>query len=112
MLQVDTNIYAEAEVMTTIQGVSTFDSEWLDYYNFLECIARVIKARPYSEEEEKELTDFSTKVAAVCTSLENAYEEECTQMFEQQRQIFEEERRYQPRIVVDDEEDGVSDDDD
>ena len=100
--------------MTTIQGVSTFDSEWLDYYNFLECIVRVCKAKPYSEEEEKELQggDIQTKVAAVCERLDNVFLEQYQPVFEQQRQIFEEERRYQPRIVVDDEEDGMSDDDD
>ena len=44
--------------------------------------------------------------------LEEAYHDEFTPMFEQQRENFEHERRYQPRIVVDDEEEGVSDDDD
>ena len=43
---------------------------------------------------------------------EEAYHEEYTAMFEQQRENFESERRYQPRIVVDDEEEGVSDVDD
>lgn len=43
--------------------------------------------------------------------LEEAYLDEFTPMFEQQRETLEHERRYQPRIVVDDEEEGVSDDD-
>ena len=43
---------------------------------------------------------------------EEAYHDEFNPAFEQQRETFEHERRYQPRIVVDDEEEGVSDDDD
>ena len=44
--------------------------------------------------------------------LEAAYHDEFTPVFEQGRENFEHDRRYQPRIVVDDEEEGVSDDDD
>lgn len=58
MLAVQENVFTEAEVAAAIHGVNTFDPDWLDYYNFLECIVRVTKARPYSEEEEKDLADF------------------------------------------------------
>ena len=40
---------------------------------------------------------------------EEAYRDEYNPAFEQQRETFEHERRYQPRIVVDDEELGVVD---
>ena len=50
--------FAEAEVAAAIQGVSSFDPDHLDYYNFLECIVRTIKARPWTEEEEKTCGDF------------------------------------------------------
>ena len=66
------------------------------------------KARPWTEEEEKELTHFDTKLDRICNLLEEKYHEEVHPMFEAQRENFEHERRYQPRIVVDDEEGGDS----
>ena len=59
--------FAEAEVAACIQMVGTFDMDCLDYYNFLECIVRVVKARPYTEEEEKEIPDFQLKVDRICS---------------------------------------------
>lgn len=53
LLQASADGFAEAEVAAVIHGVCTFDPDYLDYYNFLECIVRVIKARPWTEEEEK-----------------------------------------------------------
>lgn len=50
------------------------------------------------------------KIDRVCSMLEGLYHDAFTPIFEQQRENFEHDRRYQPRIVVDDEEDGVSDD--
>ena len=44
-------MFTEVEVQAAIEPVSTFDSDFLDYYNFLEAIVRVTKARPWSEEE-------------------------------------------------------------
>lgn len=43
---------------------------------------------------------------------EEFFYEDCNPIFEQNRENFEHDRRYQPRIVVDDEEEGISDDDD
>lgn len=43
---------------------------------------------------------------------ETKFHDDFSPLFEQQRENFEHDRRYQPRIVVDDEEEGVSDDDD
>ena len=53
LLAAQQDCFAEAEVAQAIAGVSSFDPDYLDYYNFLECIVRVINARPWSEEEEK-----------------------------------------------------------
>ena len=51
MLQQSNDCFAEAEVAACIQPVSSFDPDYLDYYNFLECIVRVAKTRPWTEEE-------------------------------------------------------------
>ncbi len=106
-------MFSSDEVMLAIKNVSTFDPDFLDYYNFLECIVRVAKARPWTEEEEKEFPDFGTKLDKICNLIEVQYQQDDTvDMFEKQREDFEAERRYQPRIVVDDEEgDGDYDDD-
>jgi len=92
--------------------VSTFDPDYLDYFNFLECIVRVTKARPWTEEEETNLPHFDNKLDRVCNLLEEKFHEELTPMFEQQRDAFEHERHYQPRVVVEDDEAGDSEDDD
>ena len=84
----------------------------MDYYNFLEGLVRVCKARPWSAEDEAELPHFDDKLQKICNLLEDRYYEELNEMFNAQRENFEHERRYQPRIVVaDDDDDGGSDDD-
>ena len=100
------------EVHQAIRSVSTFDPEFLDYYNFLECIIRVVKARPWTEEEEKDAPDFSSKIAKVCAQIEATYMDQVMDDFVKQRENFEAERRYQPRIVVDDEEGDLDYEDD
>jgi len=61
--------------------VSSFDPDYLDYYNFLECIVRVAKARPWSEEEEKKMEDFDNKIDYICTLLEKVYIDEVSPIF-------------------------------
>jgi len=51
-------VFTEAEVTNVLMSVSTFDPDYLDYYNFLEAIVRVTKARPWTDEEEKEYPQF------------------------------------------------------
>ena len=75
--------------------VSTFDPDYLDYYNFLEAIIRVAKARPWTEEEQAELQQFDSKLDRICNLLESRYHEEVYPAFEAQRENFEHERRYQ-----------------
>ena len=106
------DVFTEAEVAACIAPVSTFDPNYLDFYNFLEGIVRVANARPWTEEEQKEYQHFENKIDRICNLLEEQYYEECNPKFEQIRENFEHERRYQPRIVVPDtEEDGDSDED-
>ena len=47
----------------------------------------------------------------ICGELENKYFG-CIEDFEKKRVAYEKERKYQPRIVVDDDEEPVSDEDD
>jgi len=110
-LPADDPVFTEVECMNSINMVQSFDPDMLDYFNFLECILRVAQCRPWSEEEEKELTAFDEKLNMICGALEdkNFY---CFDEHEKKRQVYEKERKYQPRIVVDDDEDVISDDDD
>ena len=103
-------VYTEIEVLNSIQNVSAFDQDMLDYYNFLECLLRVAQTRPWSKEEEAELTSFDLKLDMICGELENKYFG-FIEDFEKKRVAYEKERKYQPRIVVDDDEDPASDDD-
>lgn len=89
-----------------IRSVNTFDQDHLDYYNFLECIVRVAKARPFTEQEEKDnFPDLPTTIEKICFMIQGvANNSDILDKFEQERLKFEVERKYQPRIVVDDEE--------
>ena len=109
----DSDVFAEEEVMNVIRNVNTFDADHLDYYNFLECIVRVAKARPWSEEEEKEFPDLPTQLEKICFMIQQLADQDDTlDNFEKQREKFEAERRYQPRVVVDDEEGDLDYEDD
>ena len=77
------SILTEVEVANAIQNVGSFDNDYLDYYNFLECLVRVTKARPWSEEEEKEMPDFDNKLDRVCALLEGTYHDEYQPIFAQ-----------------------------
>jgi len=112
MLSAQSNVFTDVDIMHAIQSVSTFDPDYLDYFNFLECIVRVTKARPWTEDEEASCPHFDNKLDRVCNLLEDKFHEELTPMFEQQRDAFEHERHYQPRVVVEDDEAGDSEDDD
>lgn len=63
------DVFAEEEVMNVIRGVSTFDPDHLDYYNFLECIVRVAKARPWTEEESTSFPDLPTQLEKICSMI-------------------------------------------
>ena len=104
-------VFTEVELMNCISMVSSFDPDLLDYYNFLECILRVARARPWSKEDEQELSSFDLKLDSICGELENKYFN-CIEDFEKKRVAYEKERKYQPRIVVDDDEEAGSDEED
>ena len=112
MIQETSNVFGDQEVAQVIGTVSSFDPEYLDYYNFLECVVRVAKARPWNEEEVAEMPSFDTKLEKILNSFEEKFHNEVTPIFENQRETFERERRYQPRVVVDDDEAMGSDDED
>lgn len=75
------DVFTEVEVANVIMPVGSFDSDYLDYYNFLECIVRVAKARPWSEEEEKEHPHFDNKLDRICNLLEERYHDEVVDAF-------------------------------
>jgi len=112
LLEQNELIFTEVEVAQAIQNVNSFDPEYLDYYNFLESIVRVAKARPWTEEEQAELQQFDSKLDRICNLLESRFHEEVYPNFEAQRENFEHERRYQPRLVVDDDARDSEEDDD
>ena len=104
-------VFTEIEILNAMSNVSSFDPDMLDYYNFLECLLRVAQSRPWTKEEENELSSFDLKLDMICGELENKYFG-CIEDFEKKRVTYEKERKYQPRIVVDDDEDPISDEDD
>lgn len=88
LLQAQELIFTEVEVEQTLAQTNSFDPSYLDYYNFLEGIVRVCKARPWTEEEEAAMPHFDEKLNKICNLLEDTYYEELSQIFAQQREAF------------------------
>ena len=65
----------------------------------------------WSKEEEQELSSFDLKLDSICGELENKYFS-AIEEFEKKRVAYEKDRKYQPRIVVDDDEEAGSDEED
>ena len=74
-------MFTEAEVEQALAPTMSFDPSYLDYYNFLEGLIRVCKARPWSAEEETALPHFDDKLNKVCNLLEDRYYEEFNEAF-------------------------------
>ena len=111
LLAANENIFTDEEVRMAIAPVGTFDPDYLDYYNFLEAIVRVAKARPWTEEEQAELPQFDAKLDKICDLLQQTYQEEYFDAYRLAEEQFEQDRKYMPRLVMEDEE-GLSEEED
>lgn len=91
--------------------MGSFDQDYLDYFNFLEALVRVVKARPWTEEETAEWNDME-KLRKLCMSIEDTFQDQLIQPWKAHQEQFERDRNYQPRLVVPEEQDEISDDED
>ena len=76
-------------MINCIQPVSSFDPDYLDYYNFLECIVRAAKARPWTEEEQAEMPHFDSRLERICALMDERYLEETRPVYIAQKENFE-----------------------
>merc|ERR1712166_276136 len=96
-------IFSEADAIAAIEPVHSFEENSLDFFNFLDCIVRISRVYPYAVEDEAILTAPELKIKFLIEKIDNEYKP-IVEMFRQNREEIERQKLYQPRVVVDDEE--------
>jgi len=106
-------LFTENDAMNAIDPCQSFDSNMLNYYDFLEALCRIADVYPFTKVQLlDDMESFDNRVDFLCGKLE-AKNFDLMQKFEMERQAINEERRYQPRSVVQDiMGDDLSDEDD
>jgi len=57
----------------TIQNVSSFEQNKLNYVDFLECIVRLVPIYPFSDEDEQQMPSFDMKLSFLIGKLDSKY---------------------------------------
>lgn len=83
----------------------------LDYYNFLEALWRIALAYPFSKEEQQQYHSVEQKFNWLILKLNNRYKDSIKE-YEKYRNDKEQQMCYQPRTVVADDEEDMTDEDD
>lgn len=83
----------------------------MDYFNFLEALVRVSRVYHFIPEMEAILTTPSEKLSFLLKKMLDKYKPIISD-FGMQRQINDERNKYQPRVVVDEDEEALSEEDD
>lgn len=99
--------FEEMDIHHAIQDSRAFDDDQLGYIDFLEALIRVAKAYPFTPEEEAELVGgFTTRMMFFINKLEAKFSKQRDERHARMNnQTQEELNRYQPRIVVDEDDD-------
>jgi hypothetical protein len=95
--------------MATIHNTGSFDSNFLTYVDFLDCLVRVAYIYPFPDTEKNQYVSMDQKLQFIIGKLNEKYGGIVTPFIEQMAKR-EQELNYQPRIVVDDEADDEYDD--
>lgn len=98
--------FEEMDIHSAITNAKAFDDESLGYVDFIEALIRVAGAYPFSPEEEAEFTPgFETKMMYFIQRLENKFMKLKDDWHIKQSNPNADDLKYQPRIVVDEEDD-------
>lgn len=101
--------FSGENIMATIHNVGTFDSNYLTYVDFLDCLVRVASMYPFSEADSKHFQAMDARMQFVANVLTEKYGSVVPAYIEVVGKR-ENEVRYQPRMVVDDDAEDEYDD--
>ena len=99
--------FDEADVKEAISASQSFDDDQLGYIDFLEAIIRIAHAFPFNEEELADMVSFEMKVQYFVEKLETKFGKQLKDVFSNKLQSKSD--LYQPRVVVDEEEESDGD---
>lgn len=96
-------LFGPDEIFGAIANTQSFDSNYLDYFDFLEALVRVTLAKPWSAD--KEDIPFNSKLQEVINKIDDRYGdkgEDLVKRYKNVRQHMDQQCMYQPRVVRDD----------
>ncbi len=92
------------DVHAAIQLTHSFDDNQLNYINFIESLIRIAQAYPFTEEQLADMVSFELKMMFFIQKLEDKYKGlKSTFISNMDKRTMSE--QYQPRVVVDEDED-------
>ena len=97
--QAPTRKFEESDVYTAIKPTCSFDEDQLNYVDFLEALVRVANSFPFTEEELADMVTFEHKLMYFIQRLEETYKPLKDIFYSKQ------EMQFQPRVVVDEDND-------
>ena len=97
--------FEEMEVHEAIQKSFAFDNDQLGYVDFLEAIVRVAHVFPFTEEELAELVNFESKVGYFISKFDAKFKGQKEAFTRKMLHPTGDDLRYQPRVVVDEDDD-------
>lgn len=102
---VPTRKFEEDEANEAISKIYCFDNDQMDYVDFLEAIVRIALIYPFTEEELTELITFEHKMKYFLDKLDAKFKDQHKAFLRKMTNPNTEEMKFQPRVVVDEEED-------
>lgn len=96
--------FDEMDVREAIKGTNSFDDEQLSFMDFLEALVKIADVYPFNEEEQANMVTFEMKMMFFTQKLEdkfNGLKENFRASLDTRAMEF----HFQPRVVVDEEDD-------
>ena len=103
--------FTETDCLSAIADVESFDSQMLGYFEFLECLMRIAANYKSNAEWEAIHTSVTQRLFWLIGELEKKFAG-LIGPFAQEREQLEKQKVYQPRAVVDDDQNDESEDED
>jgi len=97
--------FDESDFMTTIASVCAFEDDQLGYVDFLEALVKIAEVYPFSEEQLAELVNFELKMQFFLQAMDEKYKKIKDDFHTRMNDPSGEDLKYQPRIVVDEDDD-------
>lgn len=97
--------FEEAEAYESISKIYCFDSDQMDYVDFLEAFVRISMVFPFTEAELADLVDFKSKMDYFKNKLEARFKDQKNSFERKMMNPQVEDMKFQPRVVVDEDED-------